>query len=564
MAELDEELDEVSEAKARAAQASDDAPTELGAEFNTLFGDADFDINSIPDRDANELSEDELARIADMQLDDLLDGTDTVSLESLFGDNKDNSEENGTTAVTDVPAATESNLSEVTENSTGVEAVPTDEIEPISDAELADLAQIAGVADLGSIESIDEPVNGNSEATPDANIDDSVEDITEIDEEISAAQLLGFSTEAEDVLDEATPIDNEDEMSGKKPKKKKKKSKKDEPKLEDGLPKKTFGQKLKGLFFEIDDTGSDIEASEEEDDKPHNVLSDNEDELDENEKLLKSMYGKDIDGAPLDEENAGAEKLGFFAKLKMLFAKKKAQNAIEEQEEEEAEAIEAEEKKVKKEEKKAASAEKKAAAKAEKEAKKKEPKPEKPKKEPKPKKVKEPPKPGDILKIKPKAMIALVLFVAGAVILINLASSTFNYNNAVSKAKVYFQNGNYAKAYDELSGMTLDEADMPLFDQVYTIMILEKQCNSYENFIKIKDNTNALNSLIKGIAKYQKFLPKAEKLGVGIQFEAAKERIVGLLKDNYGISYEKACEYVTLSEKDFVQYYHTIETYGGK
>lgn len=492
MAELDEELDAVSEAKARAAMSDEETPATLGNEFSDMFGEENFDINSIPDREARELSDSEMERIAGMQLDDLLDGTENVSIESLFG-------------------------------------------------------------------------NQNSE-------DDNIEEVTDGEGEISAAQLLGFSGEEaepvkEDILDEEIPIgDDGNEMSGKKHKKSKKNKKagKDQPQLEDGLPKKSFGQKVKGLFFEIDDTGSEAVKTEETDDKPHNILPDNEEELDENERLLKSMYGSDIDGEPLDEEEEGAVKLGFFAKIKMLFAKKKAQNAIEEQEEEAAEALEDEERRQKKQEKKEANAAKKEAAKAEKEAKKKQPKPEKPKKEPKPKKVKEPPKPGDILKIKPKTMIALVLFVVGAVILVNLANSTFHYNRAISRAKLFFQNGNYSQAYDELAGLNLEEADYSLYDQICTIMVLEKQSTSYENFTKLKDPVKALDSLIKGVARYQKYAPQAEKLGVSVQFEAAKEKIVKLLLDNYGITYEKACEYVELEKNDFVQYYHTIESYGGK
>lgn len=492
MAELDEELDAVSQAKAKAAMASEESPTVLGPEFSDIFGDEDFDINSIPDREARDLSETEMERIADMQLDDLIDGTENVSIESLFGEQSKNEE-------------------------------------------------------------------------------DVIEEIADSEDEISAAQLLGFSGETvdpesdEDVLDEDVFIEDDgSEMSGKKHKKNKKSKKKGEPQLEDGLPKKSFGQKVKGLFFEIDDTGSEAIKTEETDDKPHNILPDNEEELDENERLLKSMYGSDIDGAPLDEEEEGAVKLGFFAKMKLLFARKKAQNAIEEQEEEAAQAIEDEERRQKKQEKKEANAAKKEAAKAEKEAKKKAPKPEKPKKEPKPKKIKEPPKPGDILKIKPKTMIALVLFVVGAVILVNLANSTFHYNRAISRAKLFFQNGSYSQAYDELTGLTLEEADYSLYDQICTIMVLEKQSTSYENFIKLNDPVKALDSLIKGVARYQKYAPQAEKLGVSVQFEAAREKIVKLLLDNYGITYEKACEYVELEKKDFVQYYHTIESYGGK
>ena len=87
MTELsDTDLDDVKQA--RSMENVDKSTTVLGDEYNDLFvpEDSDFDISSIPDRDAHELSDEEMSRLAGMQLDDLFDSTDSISLESLFGE----------------------------------------------------------------------------------------------------------------------------------------------------------------------------------------------------------------------------------------------------------------------------------------------------------------------------------------------------------------------------------------------------------------------------------------------------------------------------------------------
>ncbi len=516
MAELsDTDLDDVKQA--RTMENADKSAAVLGDEYNDLFipEDSDFNISSIPDREANELSDEEMSRLAGMQLDDLFDSTDSISLESLFGETNHNVQPKAEKAAENQINSPDKN----TKMSAGGEQDASGAVAPASDRK--------------------EPSD------------------TEI-------------------LNENIPLEEpSQETAGKKSKKAKKKAKnKKGEELEDGLPKKSFGQKVKGLFFEIDNTGSDEirndqnqtadtdAALEDARERSRSVLPKEDEELDENERLLKAMYGDDIDGVPLDEE--APVKLGFFAKLKLLFAKKRAQNQLEEQEEEAAEALENEQRKIRKQEKKEAGAAKKEAAKAEKEAKKKEPKQEKPKKEKKPKKKKEPPKPQDVLKIKPKTIIKMVLFVAGLVVLVNLANRTAYYSSSVSRAKLYFQNGNYVDAYEEMAGLSLEDADKPLYDQICVIMFIEKQYQSYHNFVRLNMPVEALDSLIKGIARYQKYAPRAEKLGVAVQFEAARDKVVEVLQSQYGISYEKAVEYANLSENDFVQYYHTIETYGGK
>lgn len=500
MAEFDEDLEvlpDVREAMAKARMNNEDSEQPvLSSEYKDLFalGDEEFDISSIPDREANELTEEEIARLAGMQLDDIVAESESASIDKLF-------EKEATTTV----AGTDMD-EEIRETT-------------LNDAEIS-VAQLLG---LGGME----------QDTPSGNVE---------------------QEEAEDIQEFSKK-----DKKAKKDKKKKSKKNKEEEVMEEGLPKKSFGQKVKGLFFELDESVP-AKAEAKDDGKEHTILSANEDKLDENEKLLKERYGRDIDGDPLGEE-AGAEKLGFFAKIKLLFAKKRQQNRMEDELEEEAFEREAEEQKVRK----AARKEEKAANKvareeAKKEAAAKEPKKEKKPKKEKPKEVKPKPEKKDLLRIKPVTILGIILFVSGMVILVSLASSTYHYNTSISNANNYFLNGNYSLAYDTLSGVELEEEDKALYDQICVVMFIEKQYDSHKNYKKLGMEHEALDSLIKGIARYQQYYVLADRLGVVAQFEAAKDKVVECLSE-YGITYEKAEEYVALEKNDFVQYYHTIESY---
>lgn len=345
--------------------------------------------------------------------------------------------------------------------------------------------------------------------------------------------------------------------------------------------KESFFKKIKKVFF--DSLEDDTEAAENmaeaglaKEEAADNTVADNtmENEVkdgtlpadeqkdkDENEQIIEDVFGNK---STLDDSQA--PKKGFFARLKYRLEQMKAKRAEEEKAEEEAERLDEEEKQKNKELKKAAAAEKKEqkkqageAKKAQKAAKPKKAKAAKPKKEKKPK---EPPKPQDILKIKPLSIVMLVLFVAGVSVLISVLSSGFYYNNSVSQARDYYSNEQYEKAYDKLSGIKLNESDKTLYEQASTIMYVQKQYDSYENYMKLNMKTEALDSLIKGVNRYNSLRSQAQELGIDNKFTAVYQQIVSALQDTFKISETEAIGLSSMSDTDFTNYYYRIEEYG--
>lgn len=343
--------------------------------------------------------------------------------------------------------------------------------------------------------------------------------------------------------------------------------------------KEGFFKKIKKVFFDSleDDTETAESASEaaegtseavgEKERIEENVVKESSDKgnsssgdepKDENEQIIEDVFGNK---STLDESQV--PKKGFFARLKYRLEQMKAKHIEEEKAEEEAERLEEEEKQKNKELKKAAATEKKEQKKQAGEAKKAQ-KANKPKKV-KPKKVKkpkEPPKPQDILKIKPVSIVMLVLFVAGVSVLISVLSSGFYYNNSVSLAKDYYSNEQYEKAYDKLSGIKLNGSDKTLYEQASTIMYVQKQYDSYENYMKLNMKTEALDSLIKGVNRYNSLRPQAQELGIDNKFTAVYKQIVLALQDTFKISETEAIGLSSMSDTDFTNYYYRIEEYG--
>lgn len=381
-----------------------------------------------------------------------------------------------------------------------------------------------------------------------------------IDKDILEAQSVASAIKA---VTNGMNITADTKKSKDKNSKKKNKEKKDK--------KFHLAKFIKNIFFE--DTEQPDENSSLNTQNP-------EEPKDENERVLQELFGNDaMNKYPVENEtkdeneykgdnqyigdydnNIEPVKKGFFAKMKAKSVAKKLKAAELLKAEEEAEQVEIQKKKEAKAKKKEAAKNKKDNAKA---AKPKKPKKEKVKKPKKEKKPKEPTRPQDMLKIKPLSVVFLVTFVAGVVILTEILNTTLYYNNDIKNAKLYFENGNYQNAYDSIQGVNLKSTDQQLYNQITTIMYVDKQYISYQNYVKLGMGVEALDSLVKGIQRYYTYYPTAKELGVSEQLDATKAEIVSALKSTFSMSEEKAISYASLSELDYTQYYMTLESYGG-
>ena len=215
-----------------------------------------------------------------------------------------------------------------------------------------------------------------------------------------------------------------------------------------------------------------------------------------------------------------------------------------------------EKKKREKEEKKAA----KEAAKKEKEAAKKEKdkgKKEKPKKEPKPKKPKKEKEPDNSPKI-PISIIATFLVLSISIIGVVLVGMTFTgLKRHMAQARELFDQGNYIAAYEKLNGFDFrtDEKVELLRNQARTLADLQQCQDEYTTFINYKMYNYALDSLLKGLGRYEKYKDDAVEYGISDEYENFGNSIKIELQETFGLSEEDAMAIY----KQPNRHYYTIE-----
>ena len=155
-----------------------------------------------------------------------------------------------------------------------------------------------------------------------------------------------------------------------------------------------------------------------------------------------------------------------------------------------------------------------------------------------------------------------ITLVASVIVLISLLNTTVSYTTAISKAKTNLENGDYSKVYESLSGMKLNKSDETLYRQATLITYVTRQYESYQNYMEMDMKTEAINALVKGLARYDTYYNEANSLGVGNQMWEARAQIIQAFNDTFKISESEAVSLVAMSDNNFTQYYRKIEAYG--
>ena len=307
---------------------------------------------------------------------------------------------------------------------------------------------------------------------------------------------------------------------------------------EEGAPKEA----------QIDESAEAEDASEPEEDGKKGKKKKKKDKKEKGEKKPNPLLQKlalIIFGAPDEDEIA-----------EMEAAKKAAEEVTYDEEGNPITPEDPKEKKKReKEEKKAA----KEAAKKEKEAAKKEKdaaKKEKPKKEPKPKKPKKVKEPDNSPKI-PISIIATFLVLSISIIGVVMVGMTFTgLKRHMSEAQEYFENGNYIAAYEKLNGYGLDDEKVALLrNQARTLADLQQCQDEYTAFMNHKMYNYALDSLLKGIGRYEKYKDDAVEYGISEQYEVFGNQIISELEESFGLSVDEAMAIY----KQPNRHYYTIE-----
>lgn len=154
------------------------------------------------------------------------------------------------------------------------------------------------------------------------------------------------------------------------------------------------------------------------------------------------------------------------------------------------------------------------------------------------------------------ASIVLVFF-GILVILLLISTNAFSYSLSIKNASNYFSRQRYTQAYNEVYGIELKDEDIELYDKIMTVMFVNKQLNSYNNYYHIKKYPEALDSLLKGLQRYDKYVELATMLGIKTDLDYVREQIIAELYNVFSLTEEEALNIIN-SES---QLKYSIEVY---
>lgn len=147
-------------------------------------------------------------------------------------------------------------------------------------------------------------------------------------------------------------------------------------------------------------------------------------------------------------------------------------------------------------------------------------------------------------------IVLFFLFIGGAVV---LGTNVFDYTLVITKASGYFERQKYGMAYREILGVDVKEADKDLESRIYTVMYIERQYESYENYKKMNKPDYALHALLQGLAQYDTYYQEAKALNILDDYNYARNQILTALNTVYGMTQEDAIEVLGLSDQDYTE-----------
>lgn len=198
-----------------------------------------------------------------------------------------------------------------------------------------------------------------------------------------------------------------------------------------------------------------------------------------------------------------------------------------------------------------------------KEKKKKEKKPKKAKvKKVKAPRVKKPKEPDEIIPIPKVLLIFSFSFIVLLVICLIFGGNLKYYNEKMQRATTFYVNKDYEAAYGEISGQSIREKDQDFYNQVFTVMLVSHQYTAGKNLLAVGDYEQALHSYLKGIAMYDKYQNQARDLNCLDEMNGVLEQLNKELNDTFGLTESKARELNLLDSKE--EYAYNVRTLAKK
>ncbi|MBR6536829.1 MAG: hypothetical protein IKT67_06475 [Lachnospiraceae bacterium] len=141
------------------------------------------------------------------------------------------------------------------------------------------------------------------------------------------------------------------------------------------------------------------------------------------------------------------------------------------------------------------------------------------------------------------ASIVFIFFAMIAVVII-VGTSIFSYSLSIKNAEHEFNRDEYTAAYNEIYGLEIKDEDIMLYDRIMTVMYVQKQLNSYDNYYRMNDKPKALDSLLKGLQRYEKYIELAVELDVDTDLDSVRNKILENISSSFMLTEQEAMEII--------------------
>jgi len=141
------------------------------------------------------------------------------------------------------------------------------------------------------------------------------------------------------------------------------------------------------------------------------------------------------------------------------------------------------------------------------------------------------------------ASIIFLFFIMIAVFIV-VGTNIFSYSIGIRNAERNFKKQKYTEAYNEIYGLDVKDEDIVLYDRIMTVMYVQKQLNSYDNYIRNNDRPNALDSLLKGLVRYEKYIELAIELDVDSDLDFVRGKILIEMEKEFELTEQEAMEII--------------------
>ena len=123
-----------------------------------------------------------------------------------------------------------------------------------------------------------------------------------------------------------------------------------------------------------------------------------------------------------------------------------------------------------------------------------------------------------------------------------MGTNLLGYSNSLNHAKNAYAKKNYTEAYSYVSAVEIKEKDMPLYEKYQTMALVEVEIEAYKTLMEGEFYDMALDSLIRGIGRAEKYKEDAKTYGCTKELNALELEAETILKETFNLTREEALE----------------------